>query len=167
LLDAYAGPYKDRYRFWTGFLLLIRTILFLVFIFGNPGLNLIAIILVNTCLALVPGVYKKVLLSILDYTLLLNLSAISAITLYSRYDTQLSQVVIVYISVGITLLTFVLILIYHLYQCTTTSKAWKTISSQLSRRHPSPNEEAPPQAEIHPLVLQFNDYREPVLAFDD
>ena len=167
LLDAYAGPYKDRYRFWTGFLLLIRTILFLVFIFGNPGLNLIAIILVNTCLALVPGVYKKVLLSILDYTLLLNLSAISTITLYSRYDTQLNQVVIVYISVGITLLTFVSILIYHLYQCTTTSKAWKTISGRLSRRHPSLNEEAPPQAEIRPLVLQFSDYREPVLAFDD
>ena len=28
--DAYGGPYKDKYRFWTGFLLLIRVILALV-----------------------------------------------------------------------------------------------------------------------------------------
>ena len=189
LLDAYTGPYKDRYRFWTGLLLLIRTILFLVFILGNPGLNLIAIILVNTCLALVPGVYKKVLLSVLDYTLLLNLSAVSAITLYSRYDTQLNQVVVICVSAGITLLTFVLILIYHLYRCTTSSTAWKTISGRLFRRclprngqqhfplndlqlvnvvaKHAENEEAAPQVEIRPLVLEFNKYREPVLAYDD
>ena len=28
--DAYRGPYKDRYRFWTGFLLLVRVVLALV-----------------------------------------------------------------------------------------------------------------------------------------
>ena len=28
--DAYGGPYKDKYRFWTGFLLLVRVILALV-----------------------------------------------------------------------------------------------------------------------------------------
>ena len=28
--DAYGGPYKDKCRFWTGFLLLVRVILALV-----------------------------------------------------------------------------------------------------------------------------------------
>ena len=28
--DAYGGPYKDKYRFWTGFLLLVRIVLALV-----------------------------------------------------------------------------------------------------------------------------------------
>ena len=50
LFDAYTGPYKDRYRFWTGFLLIIRTILFLIFTLGNPGLNLAAISITSTCL---------------------------------------------------------------------------------------------------------------------
>jgi len=31
LFDAYTAPYKFQYQFWTGFLLLVRSILFLVF----------------------------------------------------------------------------------------------------------------------------------------
>ena len=31
LFDAYTGPYKDRYRFWPGFLLLFLSILFFLF----------------------------------------------------------------------------------------------------------------------------------------
>ena len=43
--DAYTGPYKDRYRFWTGFLLVVRTALLLVFAFNytnEPSLNTMA-----------------------------------------------------------------------------------------------------------------------------
>ena len=46
LLDAYTGPYKDRYRFWTGLLLLVRVFLFLGFAvnaLGYPALNLLLI----------------------------------------------------------------------------------------------------------------------------
>ena len=31
LFDSYAGPYKDKYRFWTGMLLVVRTVLIVVF----------------------------------------------------------------------------------------------------------------------------------------
>ena len=31
VFDAYAGPYKDKYRFWTGMLLLVRTLLIILF----------------------------------------------------------------------------------------------------------------------------------------
>jgi len=44
LLDAYTGPYKDKYRFWTGLLLLVRAVLFLaiaVNALGDPSLNLL------------------------------------------------------------------------------------------------------------------------------
>ena len=33
LIDAYTGPYQDKYHFWTGFLLLVRNILYLAFAF--------------------------------------------------------------------------------------------------------------------------------------
>ena len=183
LLDAYTGPYKDRYRFWTGLLLVIRTILFLIFTLGNPALNLAAIILASVCLAFMPGVYKKVLHTLLEYSFLFNLSAVSVATFYSRY-TQFSsnQAVVVCVSAGTALLTFSGILVYHLYQCVTNSQAWKSASLRFSRRHFPLNdrelvniaaegsdeeEEEPSQAEIRPLILQFDEYREPVLAYED
>ena len=183
LFDAYTGPYKDRYQFWTGFLLIVHTNLFLIFTLGNPGLNLAAISVTSTCLAFSPAVYKKVLLTLLEYSLLLNLSAVSVATIYCRY-TQFSgnQVVMVYISVGTALLTFFGIMAYHLYQCTCTinSRPWKNISDRVTQRSSDrelvniavegsdeEEEEEPAQAEIRPLMLQFNEYREPVLVYDD
>ena len=181
LFDAYTGPYKDRYRFWTGFLLIVRTILFLIFTFGNPGLNLAAIIVTSTCLAFFPGVNKKAWLTLLEYSLLLNLSAVSAATFYCR-DPQLSgnQAVVVYISVGTALITFVTIMVYHLCKCTINSRVRKTVSDRVTQRssdHELVNiaaessdkeeEEEPSQAEIRPQMLRFDEYREPVLSYDD
>jgi len=43
ILDAYTGPYKDRYRFWPGLLLLARIFLLIAFagnVSGDPSLNL-------------------------------------------------------------------------------------------------------------------------------
>ena len=181
LFDAYTGPYKDRYRFWTGFLLIVRTILYLIFTLGNPGLNLAAISVTSTCLAFSPAVYKKAWLTLLEYSLLLNLSAVSVATFYCHY-TQFScnEAVVVYISVGTALVTFVGILVYHLCQCTINSRAWKTVSDRVTHKNndrelvnvaveesDEEEEEEPAQAEIRPLMLEFNEYREPVLVYDD
>ena len=181
LFDAYTGPYKDRYQFWTGFLLIVRTILFLIFTLGNPALNLTAISATSTCLAFAPAVYKKVWLTLLEYSLLLNLGVTSVATFYCRY-TQFSsnQAVVVYISVGTALITFVGILVYHLCQCTINSRAWKTVSDRVTQMNNNrelvniaaegsdeEEEEEPAQAEIRPLILQFDEYREPVLAYED
>ena len=46
LLDAYQGPYKDKYRHWTGVMLLSRLILFVVHssnTLGNPNINVFAV----------------------------------------------------------------------------------------------------------------------------
>ena len=181
LFDAYTGPYKDRYRFWTGFLLIVRTILFLIFTLGNPGLNLAAISVTSTCLAFSPAVYKKVWLTLLEYSLLFNLSTVSVATFYCRY-TQFSgnQAVVVYISVGTALVTFFGIMAYHLYQCTINSRAWKNISDQVTQRSSDrelvnivaessdeEEKEEPSHAEIRPLMLQFDENRVPVLVYDD
>ena len=116
--------------------------------------------------------------TVLEYSLLLNLSAASVATFYCR-DPQFSgnQAVVVYISVGSALITFIGILIYHLYQCTITSWAWKMVSDWVTQRkndrefvniaaEGSDEEEEPPQAEIWPLMLWFNENREPVLVYD-
>ena len=46
LLDAYQGPYKDRFHYWTGMMLVICIALFIVFAsntLGDPQVNLLAI----------------------------------------------------------------------------------------------------------------------------
>ena len=84
LFDAYTGPYRDKYRFWTGFLLLVRSILFFIFTFntlGDPSLNLLVITLASLVLSLLFGVfhpvYKKRYCNILEFSFYLNLGAVS------------------------------------------------------------------------------------------
>ena len=90
LFDAYTGPYKDKHRYWTGLLLLVRIVLFIVFstnTSGDPAINLLAIIVVVVCLfaylAIFGGTYKNWLLNILEYSSLLNLTILSAAILYT------------------------------------------------------------------------------------
>ena len=45
LLDAYGGPYKDKYRFWTGVTLMVRLTLTVTFSFTTGGLAV-----VNACI---------------------------------------------------------------------------------------------------------------------
>ena len=74
LLDAYQGPYKVSFRFWTGFMLVIRSLLLVSIalnVSGDPGINLFVIILVTSFTVLAGlfksgGVYKNLPLNILD-----------------------------------------------------------------------------------------------------
>ena len=45
-LDAYQGPYTDKFRCWTGVMLVVRNVLFILFAangFGDPDVNLVLI----------------------------------------------------------------------------------------------------------------------------
>ena len=84
LLDAYVGPYKDRYRFWTGFLLLVRIALLLTFsvnLFGGPNFRLlattIACFFVFSMAWWFHGIYRKWHLDILESSYFLNLGCLS------------------------------------------------------------------------------------------
>ena len=95
IIDAHVGPYKDKYRFWPGLLLLTRVILFLAFALnslGDANLNLLLINVVVQaviCLELaLHGVYKTWSLDILDAVVLLNLGTLSSLTWYVQTDWQ-------------------------------------------------------------------------------
>ena len=64
VFDAYAGPYKDKYRFWTGMLLIVRTLIIIILTANTSGsadFNLLLIIVVACVLltANTNGIYKK------------------------------------------------------------------------------------------------------------
>ena len=120
LFDAYTGPYKDKHRYWTGLLLLVRIVLFIVFSTNTSGdstINLFAVIVVVMCLfaylAIFGGTYKNWLLNILEYSSLLNLAILSAAILYTTSVADNRNHDSSQVSVSITMCTTMLIIAYH------------------------------------------------------
>ena len=120
LFDAYTGPYNLKHRYWTGLLLLLRVCLYIAFscnVLGDPKINLIVIIVVISNLlfycTMVGGVYKSWALNLLNYSFLLNLTILSAMSLY-LLSTDIGIELIIYASTGIAFVLFIAIIIYHL-----------------------------------------------------
>ena len=114
-LDAYYGPYKLLHRYWTGFLLLVRCALFVVFAFnvlGDSSLNLLltasSMLGVTFLARLTKGMYKAWIVDLLEASYFLNLGVLAAGT-YHVDQAGGNQTVLAYISVGIAFATFVAI----------------------------------------------------------
>jgi len=101
LFDAYSGPYKDRYRFWTGFILSCLNCLFLVFSFnslGEPALNLLAVSLVSILMLAVllalHGVYRKWPVDVLEASFYTNLAVTASAAFYTSQQNTRNQAII-------------------------------------------------------------------------
>ena len=182
IFDAYTGPYKDQYHFWTGFLLIVRNILFLIFAFNftdEPGLNLMscasASLLILVLTTNLKGIYKKWPLDILESSFHLNLGIVSVATLYTLL-TNGNQVVVIYTSTGIAIATFTAILLYHVFQkirgfrCCNNQYTQYTLlatnsatPSTISSLNPTPDNSDKDEYENWPPVKRFNRLREPLL----
>ena len=120
-MDAYNAPYSAKHRYWTGLLLLVRAILYLISalnIFGDPSFNLLFITCTITGLLLldksVDRVYKNKFLNGLESSFLYNLIIFTVATLYLQKSAG-SQSALAYTSTAIAFVTFLAILIYHTY----------------------------------------------------
>ena len=124
LLDAYQGPYKDKFRYWTGLMLLLRIILFSAFagnVLGKPEINLFAVIVMILLLIMIywntERIYKKLLWNITESFYLLNLAILTAVTLLLRSldqnSSSMSQIIVTDIMVGTAFAVFCTIVLYH------------------------------------------------------
>ena len=122
-LDAYHAPYTDKHRYWTGLMLVVRCILFLLFAFnalGDPSVNLLAIGSVTAVLLIVYAllgnrIYKTWYLNVLELSFIVNLCILSLATLYIR-STGGNQNAVTFTSISIAFATFIGIVTYHLVQ---------------------------------------------------
>ena len=123
LFDAYMGPYKDKHRYWTGLLLLIRVALIIMFssnvntnALESASSNLLIVCLFMTCLLVATATfkpYKRNRNNKIETFFLLNLVILS---LSSLYISGLSTQVYAYsFLVGVAFLEFVLVVAYHSY----------------------------------------------------
>ena len=118
--DSYHSPYKEKHRYWTGLLLVVRFVLLLVFgtnVFGEESENLLAISAASFGLLawpwLIGTVYKNWYLGVLEASFILNLGISAAATSYVQQAGG-NQAVVSYISTGIAFVTFIAILLYHI-----------------------------------------------------
>lgn len=143
IIDAHTGPYKDKYRFWAGLLLLVRIFLLLAFagnISGDPSLNLLLVLAIVLCLLALQwafhGLYKQWPLDILEAFFLVNTGMLSATTLYLKQSGG-NQAIATDISVSATITVFIGIIVYHIATHTTTLNLLAKMSAcyQTTKKH--------------------------------
>ena len=115
------APYKLKHRYWTRLLLLVCCALFLVFAFnisGDHSVNLLVIFPtafgILVWFALSGVVYKSWCLNALEVSFFFNLGMLAAATIYVKLSSG-SQAAVACTSVGITFLSFLGIVTYHIY----------------------------------------------------
>ena len=112
--DAYNSPYGDHYRFWTGLLLLVR-VLILIMVLAAPQYILPILISVIAGLLTLStwfrGVYKQGYLNLLESWFLFNTIVVAASTATLGNKTQNITI----ISLTLVFVTFIAIVIYHIY----------------------------------------------------
>ena len=111
LLDAYGGPYKDKYRFWTGVTLMVRLTVTVTFSFTSGPTNgyVITTVVVGilTFWSFTNGVYKMTYLSALEVLYFLNIFLLSTVSLAtaSLWYHQIATIVSVCLSILVSLVT--------------------------------------------------------------
>ena len=120
-MDAYHGPYSFKHRYWTGLLLFVRILLYIIAsvnVSGEPSINLLAVSICITCLLLLKGglnarIYKACCLDVLELSWYFNI-AIFCVARLMNLASQRNETVTAFISLTIALLMFALITGYHM-----------------------------------------------------
>ena len=122
-LELYYFPYEQNYRYWTGLLLFVRVVIYLVSTltpFYNPIVPLLSATIILSCIFVYMGMfgarlYKHWFVNVIEIVTYFNVAALSIFTWYT-FVISGNQVVVTNISVGITLIELVIVLIYHTYK---------------------------------------------------
>ena len=174
LLDSYYAPYKAHTRYWTGFLLLVRCVLYIVFSFNSLGgtkKSLLAINITFTGIVVIAWlsarIYKKTLNNIIEASVYLNLVALSALALADANSAAL-----VYSLIGMVFVLMLGIITYHFHICYIAKSAiWLKIRIKISALTNKKEAEIlmdglavkPPQDTHKVITKTVIDIREPLL----
>ena len=117
--DTYTGPYKDKARFWTGLLLLVRIVFLVIHTFDFKNQHTPYVSGITICLVLISimvalnGIYESHHLNILEYFFIVNLAILFLTKLSSI--SGLWQSIVSHLLISSAFLTFLGIVGYHVY----------------------------------------------------
>jgi predicted outer membrane repeat protein len=133
LLDSYYAPYKPHTRYWTGFMLLIRCLLYAVIALTSTNMSHLVIIIAFTAVIIIAWlsvrVYKTTFANVVEASVYLNL-----VTLSAASATHTNSAGLVSSLIGIVFATMLGISAYHFHlQVTIKSEAWARIKCIIER----------------------------------
>ena len=118
-IDSYTGPYKDKYRFWTGLLLIVRLIVTAVFAYTTGSLpqvnNYITMFVCVILLSFLRGKYRDKSNTLLELFFVFNLCITSLLNAVSDHVGFNIKVYIDGVSIVLSLVVFIGIVISHVY----------------------------------------------------
>ena len=130
-INTYHTPHTAKHRYWTGLLLLVRVIVYLISAFSvsvDPHITLLSTVVITSCLLLYKAMlmiklYRNWLLNAMESYVYFNLIIFASFTWYtfddfenSSRNKEILQGVAAYISVGTIFVLFLLVIIFHVYR---------------------------------------------------
>ena len=132
-LEPYHAPYTFKHRYWTGLLLFIRALLYIISaanVSSDPAVNLLAIVISVICLLLLKAysqgsIYRKWCLDILEGACYINLALFALVELFILEGNR-DQNVVAYISGSFTIALFLAVIVYHVFtELISKTRLWK------------------------------------------
>ena len=153
--DAYGGPYKDKCRFWTGFLLLVRVVLALVVSLDTKAtisLDVLTSLLfvIASMYFLLKGIYRHLPLACLEISFLLNLMFMAYVNAQT-YKTSKSRQVLSVSLISVSFVVFCGIILYHVWDYLSKSCLKRPIAKIMRVLKHSPSDSITEDAEV-PLL---------------
>ena len=148
LLDSYYAPYNTHTRYWTGFLLFVRCVLYSVFSLGDTHKSLVSIIITFTVLVGVTWISSKVYTSrianTVEVSVYLNLIILSAVSSNNMVSAKLFNTL-----VALVFVTMLGIIIYHFHLLYIAQSAmWTKMKDWMKHIISKPHTNPPPDAEV-------------------
>ena len=142
-LEPYHAPYTFKHRYWTGLLLLVRAVVYIISaanVSNDPRVNLMATGAIITGLLVLKGysqgstVYRRQFIDILEMVCYVNIAMFCLAELFVLGGNG-GVGAIAYVSGSITFILFLFVIIYHIYtELLLKSVLWKRVR-QCRQRH--------------------------------
>ena len=121
-LESYHIPYNPKHRYWTGLLLLVRGIVYLISAFNSPGdpkITLLSTNFIVSCLLFYIAMfgirmYRLWLMNAMETTTYINIIILGIFALYYS-ETKSKMDIVITLSIGITLVQLLAVILYHTY----------------------------------------------------
>ena len=117
LLDSYYAPYKNHNRYWTGFLLLVRCALYIVFSVSSASNSRLTIMSTFAVIGFIIGyfrIYKSTLINLIEAFVYLNIILLSAF-FSATMHTSLNTAALAYSLVGLVFAVMIALIAHQFH----------------------------------------------------
>ena len=180
LLDAYQGPYKDKYYYWTGLQLLIRAVFFGMSSLDR-NINIAISILLLTVITGLHGVMQPFKIKHKNYQEMLLFFNLQGLYVILSYSQGISNTTAITVMIAIAVAHFSFIIVYHVItyvHCGVIKNkiqlSIKTFTGWITRLHKIDKKSQPQRFQLQDnirdnfpeVAYNYSEYREPLVGVD-